>query len=139
MRGARRQTSKRRSIVKIEPTLDESGASAFIARSVIHGGIAQLVERFVRNEEARGSNPLTSTFSEVESVGNSATSPRSKPQDRLATRLVMGASFSIFAPDRPQTLIHSGREAGGGIEPPNRFTGENRIFFLCSNDKSEHH
>lgn len=25
------------------------------------GGIAQLVERFVRNEEARGSNPLTST------------------------------------------------------------------------------
>ena len=26
------------------------------------GGIAQLVERFVRNEEARGSNPLTSTI-----------------------------------------------------------------------------
>jgi hypothetical protein len=26
------------------------------------GGIAQLVERFVRNEEARGSNPLTSTL-----------------------------------------------------------------------------
>ena len=29
------------------------------------GGIAQLVERFVRNEEARGSNPLTSTTSAV--------------------------------------------------------------------------
>jgi hypothetical protein len=27
----------------------------------VTGGIAQLVERFVRNEEARGSNPLTST------------------------------------------------------------------------------
>src|SRR5436190_24078599 len=26
------------------------------------GGIAQLVERFVRNEEARGSNPLTSSL-----------------------------------------------------------------------------
>ena len=26
------------------------------------GGIAQLVERLVRNEKARGSNPLTSTF-----------------------------------------------------------------------------
>ena len=32
-----------------------------IARPV-DGGIAQLVERFVRNEEARGSNPLTSTI-----------------------------------------------------------------------------
>jgi hypothetical protein len=27
----------------------------------IHGGIAQLVERLVRNEKARGSNPLTSS------------------------------------------------------------------------------
>ena len=27
------------------------------------GGIAQLVERLVRNEKARGSNPLTSSFS----------------------------------------------------------------------------
>ncbi len=26
-----------------------------------HGGLAQLVERLVRNEKARGSNPLTST------------------------------------------------------------------------------
>ena len=26
----------------------------------VHGGIAQLVERLVRNEKARGSNPLTS-------------------------------------------------------------------------------
>ena len=26
------------------------------------GGIAQLVERLVRNEKARGSNPLTSNF-----------------------------------------------------------------------------
>ena len=26
------------------------------------GGIAQLVERLVRNEKARGSNPLTSSF-----------------------------------------------------------------------------
>src|SRR5947208_16373500 len=30
------------------------------------GGIAQLVERFVRNEEARGSNPLTSKAAGVE-------------------------------------------------------------------------
>ena len=29
------------------------------------GGIAQLVERFVRNEEVRGSNPLTSTSSAI--------------------------------------------------------------------------
>jgi hypothetical protein len=29
------------------------------------GGIAQLVERLVRNEKARGSNPLTSSFSRV--------------------------------------------------------------------------
>jgi hypothetical protein len=29
------------------------------------GGIAQLVERLVRNEKARGSNPLTSSFSGV--------------------------------------------------------------------------
>lgn len=28
----------------------------------LNGGIAQLVERFVRNEEARGSNPLTSSY-----------------------------------------------------------------------------
>ena len=27
------------------------------------GGMAQLVERLVRNEKARGSNPLTSSFS----------------------------------------------------------------------------
>jgi hypothetical protein len=30
-----------------------------------NGGIAQLVERLVRNEKARGSNPLTSSFSRV--------------------------------------------------------------------------
>jgi hypothetical protein len=29
------------------------------------GGIAQLVERLVRNEKARGSNPLTSSFPRV--------------------------------------------------------------------------
>ena len=29
------------------------------------GGIAQLVERLVRNEKARGSNPLTSSSSRV--------------------------------------------------------------------------
>jgi hypothetical protein len=28
----------------------------------VNGGIAQLVERLVRNEKARGSNPLTSSF-----------------------------------------------------------------------------
>jgi hypothetical protein len=38
------------------------------------GGIAQLVERLVRNEKARGSNPLTSTrkgmmnFSSIDSL-----------------------------------------------------------------------
>ena len=50
--------------------LDESGVPAFIARSVFHGGIAQLVERFVRNEEARGSNPLTSTTLGILSRGS---------------------------------------------------------------------
>src|SRR6516162_2247421 len=30
--------------------------------SKLHGGIAQLVERLVRNEKARGSNPLTSNL-----------------------------------------------------------------------------
>ena len=29
--------------------------------SLVNGGIAQLVERLVRNEKARGSNPLTSS------------------------------------------------------------------------------
>ncbi len=29
--------------------------------SIVFGGIAQLVERLVRNEKVRGSNPLTST------------------------------------------------------------------------------
>ena len=33
--------------------------------SQLDGGIAQLVERLVRNEKARGSNPLTSSFSRV--------------------------------------------------------------------------
>ena len=32
------------------------------------GGIAQLVERFVRNEEARGSNPLTSKAAGMEQI-----------------------------------------------------------------------
>ena len=32
-----------------------------ISRQKDFGGIAQLVERVVRNDEARGSNPLTST------------------------------------------------------------------------------
>ena len=35
--------------------------SAFSSGPVRPGGIAQLVERLVRNEKARGSNPLTST------------------------------------------------------------------------------
>ena len=30
--------------------------------SQVNGGIAQLVERLVRNEKARGSNPLTSSL-----------------------------------------------------------------------------
>ena len=33
--------------------------------SQLDGGIAQLVERLVRNEKVRGSNPLTSSFSRV--------------------------------------------------------------------------
>ncbi len=33
-----------------------------VSRVCQRGGIAQLVERLVRNEKARGSNPLTSTF-----------------------------------------------------------------------------
>jgi hypothetical protein len=38
---------------------EKSGRRANI-RLAAHGGIAQLVERLVRNEKARGSNPLTS-------------------------------------------------------------------------------
>jgi hypothetical protein len=33
----------------------------YFHRLYIQGGIAQLVERLVRNEKARGSNPLTSS------------------------------------------------------------------------------
>jgi hypothetical protein len=33
------------------------------SRPQVFGGIAQLVERLVRNEKARGSNPLTSILS----------------------------------------------------------------------------
>jgi hypothetical protein len=41
--------------------LDENLASRVTLRSPTKGGgIAQLVERLVRNEKARGSNPLTS-------------------------------------------------------------------------------
>src|SRR5882762_4584307 len=36
------------------------------------GGIAQLVERLVRNEKARGSNPLTSTSAGIEVYGGCA-------------------------------------------------------------------
>ena len=47
-------------------TFKEGGqrGSCHIYSSVfsVHGGIAQLVERLVRNEKARGSNPLTSNF-----------------------------------------------------------------------------
>ena len=46
-------------------------AEIFSARDIIFafsGGIAQLVERLVRNEKARGSNPLTSTFRFAKSV-----------------------------------------------------------------------
>jgi hypothetical protein len=40
-------------------------------RSKDFGGIAQLVERLVRNEKARGSNPLTSkNFAEQNSTPN---------------------------------------------------------------------
>ena len=38
-----------------------AGDRLSFARSRKFGGIAQLVERVVRNDEARGSNPLTST------------------------------------------------------------------------------
>ena len=45
---------------------EDGGQSAFchIYSSLwqLDGGIAQLVERLVRNEKARGSNPLTSSF-----------------------------------------------------------------------------
>ena len=40
---------------------DEKLARRANLRSPEDGGIAQLVERLVRNEKARGSNPLTST------------------------------------------------------------------------------
>ena len=36
---------------------------------IVNGGIAQLVERLVRNEKARGSNPLTSSFFRVRKRG----------------------------------------------------------------------
>jgi hypothetical protein len=41
-------------------SLDEKLAGRANLRSPEDGGIAQLVERLVRNEKARGSNPLTS-------------------------------------------------------------------------------
>ena len=45
---------------------DEKLARRANLRSPNTGGIAQLVERLVRNEKARGSNPLTSKAAGVE-------------------------------------------------------------------------
>ena len=40
----------------------ENGQTKVVVSSSFPGGIAQLVERRVRNAKARGSNPLTSTM-----------------------------------------------------------------------------
>ena len=47
-------------------SLDEKLAERANLRCADNGGIAQLVERLVRNEKARGSNPLTSKAAGVE-------------------------------------------------------------------------
>ena len=46
-------------------SVDEKSAARANLSSLNDGGIAQLVERLVRNEKARGSNPLTSTGSKA--------------------------------------------------------------------------
>jgi hypothetical protein len=43
----------------------QNSARILVPVFIGNGGIAQLVERLVRNEKARGSNPLTSSFSRV--------------------------------------------------------------------------
>ena len=55
---------------------DEKLARRANLRSPEDGGIAQLVERLVRNEKARGSNPLTSTnFQYCEASSRRRSSP----------------------------------------------------------------
>jgi hypothetical protein len=46
--------------LEVNPTCEETPSNVTI-HPFPDGGIAQLVERLVRNEKARGSNPLTST------------------------------------------------------------------------------
>jgi hypothetical protein len=45
--------------LEVNPTCEETPSNVTI-HPFPDGGIAQLVERLVRNEKARGSNPLTS-------------------------------------------------------------------------------
>jgi hypothetical protein len=58
----------------------------------ILGGIAQLVERLVRNEKARGSNPLTSTSFIMNDLGIAELLPKNNTKNASANVLVFLAS-----------------------------------------------
>jgi hypothetical protein len=49
------------SVLLCSGTIDRRSKARPFAACIRIGGIAQLVERLVRNEKVRGSNPLTST------------------------------------------------------------------------------
>ncbi len=91
------------------------------------GGIAQLVERFVRNEEARGSNPLTSTSARTEWLQRviectrtdhhaylNSQRGRQRTLSRLASRLVPFSAFSFMSGCRSGALT----PRRGGAHPP---------------------
>src|SRR4030095_338078 len=69
------------------------------------GGIAQLVERLVRNEKARGSNPLTSSFSRTDGqVG--VTTPSAGAAADARRRLFKNSTICCTRGPRPRSKIN---------------------------------
>ena len=60
------------------------------------GGIAQLVERLVRNEKARGSNPLTSTTPVAEIPNARSQTPRKFQRPLFKLQWLCGRRFEVF-------------------------------------------
>ena len=78
-------------------SLDEKLARRANLRSPEDGGIAQLVERLVRNEKARGSNPLTSTnFASAKFISASASFRCASALQPIAPVNMVASSFALF-------------------------------------------
>jgi hypothetical protein len=82
----------------------------------LNGGIAQLVERLVRNEKARGSNPLTSTTLTLRGLQRSA-GESNIPCALVCVRPPVSMGW-VFGPPRGAVIVAqfsvSPRPADGG-------------------------